>query len=96
MPRTDAPLALPVPGGSEQTRRHRALFRLNALDKWRRGEVQQAEMSQEPLSVMQEALVGLADWLTERVHGEARTAAIRTEHQAALHISVSLARFLER
>jgi hypothetical protein len=96
IPRSDTPLTLPVPGEPEETRRHRALLRTDALEKWRRGEVEQAEISQEPLSAFQEALVGLAHLLNKKAHGKAHTAPIRTEHEAAVHISESLARFLER
>ena len=115
-PRSDTPLTLPVPGESEEAARHRALLRANALEKWRRGEVDQTEISQEPLSTHQEALLGLADRLRPRgplatfmqalvgltdrlyvrVRGRPRAAKIRTEHEAAVHISDSLARFMER
>lgn len=62
-PRSDTPLTLPVPGESEEAARYRALLRTNALEKWRRGEVNETEISQEPLSTFQEALIGLADRL---------------------------------
>jgi phospholipase C len=96
IPRTDAPLTLPVPGEPDEIRHHRALLRTDALEKWRRGEVQQGEMSQEPLSTFQEALVGLAQRLNKMAHGKAGAAQIQTEHEAAVHIHESLARFLER
>ena len=96
IPRSDTPLTLPVPGEPEEIRRHRALLRTDALEKWRRGEVEQAEISQEPLSTFQEALVGLAHRLNKKAHGKARAAQIQTEHEAAVHISESLAHFLER
>jgi phospholipase C len=96
IPRSDAPLTLPVPGEPEEIHRHRALLRTDALEKWRRGEVEESEISQEPLSTFQEALVGLAHLLNKKAHGKAITTQIQTEHEAAVHISESLARFLER
>jgi hypothetical protein len=97
IPRTDTPLTLPVPGEPEEASRHRELLRTDALEKWRRGEVDQAEASQAPLSTFQEALVGLAHRLNRKVHGTQRADdQIRTEHDAAVHIHESLARFLER
>jgi phospholipase C len=96
IPRSDTPLALPIPGDQAETRRHRELLRTNALEKWRRGEVEQAERSQEPLSTYQEALVGLANLLNTQAHGKPPAAEIHTEHEAAVHIHESLARFLER
>jgi len=97
-PRTDTPLTLPVPGEPEGIRHHRALIRLDALEKWRRGEVDQGEKSQEPLSLFQEALVGMAHRLNKEVLGKpsAPLALIQTEHEAAVHIHESLARFLKR
>jgi hypothetical protein len=53
-------------------------------------------MSQEPLSTFQEALVGLAHLLNKKAHGKAPATQIQTEHEAAVHIHESLARFLER
>jgi len=96
IPRSDTPLTLPVPGEPEETQRHRALLRADALEKWRRGEVDQTEISQEQLSTFQEALVGLAHRLNKKAHGKARAAQIQTEHEAAVHIHESLTRFLER
>jgi hypothetical protein len=69
---------------------------VNALEKWRRGEVEKSEISEEPLSTFQEALVGLDHLLNKKAHGKAHTDPIRTEHEAAVHIHESLARFLER
>jgi phospholipase C len=94
-PRSDTPLTLPVPGEPAQSRIHRELLHTNALEKWRRGEVDQTEISQEPLSTFQQALVGLADLLNHKAHGKDRTAEIQTEHEAAVHVHESLARFLE-
>jgi hypothetical protein len=96
IPRTDTPLALPVPGEPDEIRYHRALLRTNALENWRRGEVDQGEISQEPLSTFREALVGLAHRLNKKTHAKAQAAQIETEHGAAVHIHESLARFLER
>jgi hypothetical protein len=61
-----------------------------------RGEVEQAEISHAPLSTFQQALVGLVQWLNKKVHGKTRAARIHMEHEAAVHIHESLARFLER
>jgi phospholipase C len=94
-PRSDTPLTLPVPGEPEEIQRNRELLRTNALEKWRQGEVDQAELSQEPLSAFQEALVGLANRLSRKAHAKTRAAQIRTEHDAAIHIHENLARFLE-
>jgi phospholipase C len=96
VPRKDTPLTLPVPGEPEEARHHRELLRIDSLEKWRRGEVEQAEKSQEPLSSFQEALVGLAHRLNKHTHGKAHVARILTEHDAAVHIHESLANFLER
>ncbi len=93
-PRSDAPLLLPVPGEPEEIRRHRELMRTNSLEKWRKGEVDPEQVSNEPLSTFQEALVGLAGRLNRRAHARAWAAEIKTEHQAAQHIHESLARFL--
>jgi phospholipase C len=95
-PRSDTPLTLPVPGEPEEIRRYRELLRVDALEKWRRGEVNQAEMSQDSLSSFQEALVMLAHQLNKKAHGKARANEIKTEHEAAVHVHESLARFLER
>jgi hypothetical protein len=65
------------------------------VEKWRRGEVERTEISEEPLSAFQEALVGLAHLLNKKAHGKAHTAPIQTEYEAAVHIHESLARFLE-
>jgi arylsulfatase A-like enzyme len=98
IPRTDTPVALPVPGEPDEIGHHRALLRTDALEKWRRGEVEQGEISQEPLSTFQEALVELAHRLNKTAHGKARARAaqIQTEHEAAVHIHESLAHFLQR
>jgi phospholipase C len=95
-PRSDTPLTLPVPGEARESHAERALLRTNALEKWRRAEVDQAEISEEPLSAFQQALVGLADRLNQKTHAKGRAAEIKTEHEAAVHIHQSLARFLER
>jgi len=96
IPRSDAPLTLPVPGLPEEARRHRALLRIDAQEKWRLGEIEQAEKSLEPLSTFQETLVALAKQLIKMKHRKAPAAHIQTEHDAAVHISESLARFLEQ
>jgi phospholipase C len=96
IPRTDTPVALPVPGEPDEIGHHRALLRTDALEKWRRGEVDKGDMSQEPLSTFQKALVGLAHRLNKKAHGKARAAQIQTEHEAAVHIHESLAHFLQR
>jgi len=96
VPRSDTPLTLPVPGLPEDARRHRALLRIDAQEKWRLGEIEQAEKSLEPLSTFQETLVALAQRLIKMKHKKALAAHIQTEHDAAVHISESLARFLEQ
>jgi phospholipase C len=96
IPRSDTPLTLPVPGEPNEASRYRALLRTDSLEKWRRGEVEQMEVSQEPLSVFQEALVELAHLLDKKARRKARTDEIKTEHEAALHIYDSLSHFLNR
>jgi phospholipase C len=95
-PRSDTPLTLPVPGDPAEAQHHRELLRINSLEKWRKGEVDQAQISQLPLSSFQESLVGIAQRLNQQAHGKAPSAAIQTEHDAAVHIHESLAHFLER
>ncbi|MGA2503276.1 MAG: alkaline phosphatase family protein [Anaerolineales bacterium] len=95
-PRSDTPLSLPVPGEPEEARSHRELLRINSLEKWRRGEVDQAQISQEPLSSFQESLVGIAHRLNQQSHRIVPSAPIKTEHEAGVHIHDSIAQFLER
>jgi hypothetical protein len=96
-PRTDTPLTLPVPGDPEEVHRHRDLMRTNALEKWRRGEVDQGQVSLAPLSSFQTALIGLAQRLNHESHGKTSKAAdeIQTEHDAAIHVHETLAHFLK-
>jgi Phospholipase C len=95
-PRSDTPLTLPVPGDPAEAQHHRELLRINSLEKWRKGEVDQAQISQLSLSSFQESLVGIAQRLNQQAHGKAPSAPIQTEHEAAVHIHESLAHFLER
>ena len=94
-PRSDTPLTLPVPGEAEEIRRHRELLRINGLENWRHGKVDQAQISYDPVSDFQESLVMLAHLLNKKAHAKAHIAPIRNEHEAAIHIHESLARFLE-
>jgi len=94
-PRSDTPLTLPVPGEAEEIRRHRELLRINALENWRQGKVDQAQISYDPVSDFQESLVMLAHLLNKKARGKAHTAPIRTEHEAATHVHESLAGFLK-
>jgi phospholipase C len=96
-PRTETLLTLPVPGDPEEVHRHRDLMRANALEKWRRGEVDQGQMSLAPLSSFQTALIGLAQRLNHESHGKTSKAAdeIQTEHDAAIHVHETLAHFLK-
>jgi Phosphoesterase family len=96
IPRLDTPLTLPVPGEPDEIRRHRELLHEDVLEKWRRGEVDQAEMSQEPLSAFQGSLVELTHRIIKKARGRLPAARIQTEHEAAVHIHENLARFLER
>ena len=98
IPRTDTPLTLPVPGEPEEARGQRALIRTDVLEESRRGEVDREEMSQEPLSTMQAALVELVHRLNKEPYAEARARAsqIQTEHEAAVDVYEGMARFLER
>jgi phospholipase C len=95
LPRTDTPLTLPAPGDPDEIRHHRELLRTDSLEKWRRGEVDQAEISNEPVSAFQESLIELAHLLNRKAHGKPPAALIRTEHEAAIHIHESLDRFLK-
>jgi phospholipase C len=95
-PRSDTPLTLPVPGELEESRSHRELLRTNALEKWRRGEVDQAAASHTPITTFQESLVELGHLLNKKAHAKASAAPIQTEHEAAVHIHESMAHFLER
>jgi phospholipase C len=95
-PRSDAPMLLPVPGEPEEIRRHRELMRSNSLEKWQNGEVDPEQLSNEPLSTFQEALVGLAGRMNRRARAKVRAAQIKTEHEAAIHLHESLARFLKK
>jgi len=95
-PRSDTPLTLPVPGEAEESRSHRELLRTDALEKWRRGEVDQAAVSHTPITTFQESLVELGHLLNKKAHAKAPAAPIKTEHEAAIHIHESLAHFLER
>jgi phospholipase C len=96
IPRSDTPLTLPVPGEPEESRRHRKLLHTDSLEKWRRGEVDQTEISREPISTFQKSLVDLGHLLNKKKHRKASATPIQTEHEAAVHIHESLARFLER
>jgi Phosphoesterase family len=95
-PRSDTPLTLPVPGEPDESRRHRELLHTDSLEKWRRGEVDQTEISREPISTFQKSLVDLGHLLNKKKHRKASATPIQTEHEAAVHIHESLARFLER
>jgi phospholipase C len=95
-PRQDTPLILPVPGDPAESQAQRALLRTDDQEKWRQGEVDQSKISQQPLSIFQEALVELAGLLNRKMNGPAPAGPIQTEHAAALHIYESLTHFLER
>ena len=94
--RTDTPLTLPVPGELEEIHYHRELIRSSAREEYIRGEVAQGEISREPLSEFQEALVELADRLKDGRPPQAqpRSYPVRTEHEAAVHIQECVAQFL--
>jgi phospholipase C len=94
-PRQDTPLTLPVPGDPVESQAQRALLRTDAQEKWQQGAVDQTKTSQQPLSVFQQALVGLAGLLNKKTNGKAPAAPIQTEHAAALHLYESLAHFLK-
>ncbi len=70
------------------------MLRTSAQEKWRRDEVEQVELSQEPLSTFQMGLVELAHLLNKKSRRKVRTTQIQTEHEAAVHISESLAHYL--
>ena len=96
-PRADSPLTLPVPGELEEIRYHRELIRSSALEEHIRVEAAQGEISPEPLSEFQEALVELADGLKAGLSSQAqpRPIPVRTEHEAAVHIRECVAHFLQ-
>jgi hypothetical protein len=93
-PRNDTPLTLPVPGDPDQASYHRSLLRTNVLEKLENGEVEETEKSEEPLSLFQQALVGLGHRLNQERGEKPKTNIIQTEHEAAAHVTESLARFL--
>jgi phospholipase C len=95
-PRSDTPLTLPVPGEPAESRSHRDLLRTDALEKWRRGEVNQAEVSNEPVSAFQQSLIEIGHLLNKKAHAKKPADPIQKEHDAAVYVHESLARFLDR
>jgi phospholipase C len=97
IPRTDAPIMLPVPGEPDEISHHRRLLRANSLEQWLRGLINHEDKSHEPLTLYQRSLVELAD----RLNKEAKTGVppragqVLYEHEAAVHIHESLRRFLD-
>lgn len=97
IPRTDAPIMLPVPGEPDEISHHRRLLRANSLEQWLRGLINHEDKSHEPLTLYQQSLVELAD----RLNKEAKTGVppragqVLYEHEAAVHIHESLRRFLD-
>jgi hypothetical protein len=94
-PRQDTPVTLPVSGDPAEIQAQRALLRADAQEKWRQGEVDQTKISHQPLSVFQQALVGLAGVLNRKMNGQAPAGPLQTEHAAALHIYDSLTNFFK-
>jgi phospholipase C len=97
-PRNDAPMTLPVPGEPGEIRHHRRLLRAGVLEQRLREWLFRGEKSQEPLTLYQQSLVELADRLNEQVQAgvPSRAGKILHEHDAAVHIQESLARFMGR
>ena len=97
-PRSDAPIRLPVPGRPHDIRHHRRLLRANPLEQWLRGRLGLEHKSQAPLTLFQQSLVELADRLNEQAQAgvPARAGDALHEHEAAVHVHESLARFLGR
>jgi len=97
-PRNDAPMTLPVPGEPDEIHHHRRLLRAGPLEQRLREWLFRGEKSQEPLTLYQQSLVELADRLNEQVQAgvPARAGQILHEHDAAVHIHESLARFMSR
>jgi hypothetical protein len=97
-PRTDTPNRLPVPGTHHEIRHHRGLLRAGALEQWLRGQVDHGKKSQAPLTLFQQSLVELADRLNVEAQAgiPARAGLGLVEHEAAVHIHESVARFLGR
>ena len=97
-PRTDAPLTLPVPGTPDEIRSSRQLMRSDPHARAAQGLVDQAAVSQEPLSEFQETLVVLADRINTRGQAlaisPAQPAPPRTEHEGAQHVQDAMGRFL--
>jgi len=97
-PRTDAPLTLPVPGTLDEIRSSRQLMRSDPHARAAQGLVDQAAVSQEPLSEFQETLVVLADRINTRGQAlaisPAQPAPPRTEHEGAQHVQDAMGRFL--
>jgi phospholipase C len=96
IPRSDTPLTIPVPGDPVDAKYHRDLLHVDAVEKWRQGEVDQTEISTEPLSSFQQALVDLGHRLNQETQSTVKPTLIQTEHEAAIHVTESIARFLGR
>jgi phospholipase C len=97
-PRTATPKTLPVPGEPEEIDHHRGLVRLDALEAWLGNVVNLKEQSSQPLSTLQEALVGLADRLNEKGQREVPVRAGQglSEHEAGIHVHEALSHLLKR
>ncbi len=94
--RTDAPLALPVPGDPQEIEHHRRLLRTNALEQWLHGIIDHDLQSQEPFTPFQQSLVELADRLNQASGSglPVRAGKITIEHEAAVHIHDTIRRLL--
>jgi hypothetical protein len=87
-----------VPGEPEEIDHHRGLVRLDALEAWLGNVVNLKEQSSQPLSTLQEALVGLADRLNEKGQREVPVRAGQglSEHEAGIHVHEALSHLLKR
>ncbi|MCL4561576.1 MAG: phosphoesterase [Chloroflexi bacterium] len=97
-PRTDAPMALPVPGKPSEIRHHRQLLRSGNLEQRVRRWLYREEKSLEPLSSFQQSLVEMVDRLNEDAKTDVPPLAAKAlrEYDAAVHVYDSLKRFLRR
>jgi phospholipase C len=97
-PRTDTPATLPLPGTAEEIRHHRQLIRTSSAQADVAATAEHPQASQAPLSEFQLTLAEVADILNRQAQPQmqARTAQLRTEHEGAVHVQESLARFKQR
>ena len=97
-PRTDTPLRLPVPGEPREILRLRRLFHSTNLEEIIWALINPRPKTQVPLTLYQQSLVGLTDWLNGQGKGGASPlfGKITHEHEAAFHVHQSLRRYMKK